>query len=265
MERKIVWEMIGFKKLVLKDNEKYYLENHKLLKSIYIGCDNSGFTRLEIEIKDQVDITQEFYEEIGNIAENICLNLIINEDILINKPLIRVIEDNLMPEYKKQNDYIEIRSSLKMIAKLPALDIYKEALRLDKNYAKNKLIYYRIFRLLECDNELIQFLGLYDFLLELTNKGNSEKIQAKLVTFIQENQSELKKFYNNRADFFEIKPTGVRNKLEDGLTRFRNKIAHSERVDDAKEYTALEKSAKSYIKPVIFAIYYYLTKNSDIL
>lgn len=260
MEKKIIWEMIGFKKLVLRDNEKYYLENHEFLKSIYIECDRSGFSRLEIEIKGEVNITSELYQKIKDIAENICLNLIINEDVLINKPLIRVIEDNLMPKCRKVNDYIGIRSSCEMILSLPALSIYKEVLKLDENYTKNKLIYYRIYRLLECDNELIQFLGLYDFLLELTNEGNSEKIQAKLVAFIQENQSELKKFYNNRADFFEIKPTGVRNKLEDGLTRFRNKIAHSERVDDVKEYTALEKSAKSYIKPVIFAIHYYLTK-----
>lgn len=254
MKRKIVWEMVGFEKINIINNDKYTLDD-ELIESIFITVsDEYKLYSLTFEIKDEVEIDKNKYLKIIYQAENICLNIIKQGQVTINKPFIRIIENSLF-EPIELSDYLEIKDEFEIInIGIEAKHFYDVILKFDKNYINNILNYRRIYEFLKSDNKLIQFLGLYDFLLELVAKEKEEKNQNNVTDYINKYKHDLEQEYPFHQQVFDCKKIGRREKLEDGITTFRNKISHFERVNDIERYLELEKSANWFITPLIITI-----------
>jgi hypothetical protein len=109
--------------------------------------------------------------------------------------------------------------------------------------------YERIFKTLHNPNTIVQFMSLYQFLMELLQESRPHVSQKSVINYLKNNES--------KYDFLYFKPTRKEgeNFDEDCFTYIRNEIGHSEETNDLNLYKQLgSQITQQLIKNLIIVI-----------
>ena len=227
------YKLIGFKCLTLKDNKEDYEIDNQYIHSIYFD------DKLTVILQDGI-FYNEHENEIELYLDYICFNLIIQDGVEIQCPLrrLKIVKDgsNML-----MHDCIGINDKLEIETKVPAQNVYQKVVNSPTVITTKHVLYERIFKTLQNPNIIIQFMSLYQFLMELLSDGENRVEQKHVVKYFEANA----KKYN----FITFKPTRRLNGFwnEDDFTYMRNKIAHIEATNNIDEYRSLGKQISPYL------------------
>jgi len=240
----LICNLYGFDKLVLSDNQSYVI-NNELIKSISI---DDNLKSMYIELQDNITYTGH-EEEIRNYLYHICFNLIIKTEICYNVPVysINLIHENNKPITIREN--LGIRDSLTIIHNFSAQSIYDKIVNSPTNIKENFVKYERIFKTLHNPNNIVQFMSLYQFLMELLQGSRPHVSQKSVINYLKNNK--------DKYDFLYFKPTRKEgeNFDEDCFTYIRNEIGHSEETNNLNLYKQLgSQITQQLIKNLIIVI-----------
>lgn len=119
-----------------------------------------------VELQDNIIYT-EYEKEMTKYLYHVCFNLIIKTEICFNTPVysITLINENNTPITIHEN--LRIQESLTKMYSFPAKEIYDKIVNSLTNIEDNFLKYERIFKTLHNPNNIVQFMSLYQYLMEL--------------------------------------------------------------------------------------------------
>lgn len=203
--------------VTLKNNSKYYYGKHDILESVFIDDKFSTLTFTLLpgkEAKDHLD-------EISDELEKICFNIIAYSGIPTVQPVcsIEMITNELgtkieLSERLSFRDSIEIRSEMEMSV------FYENIMRKNTPLSDNKATYKELFFILHNPHEVIQFIALYDILLNLICRPDERNKQKRVRDFLGKNR--------NKYPFIQFHQCNDNSdKKEDTFSHLRNNIAHS--------------------------------------
>ena len=216
--------------------------SHPLIKSILL---KRNIDALEVELRENINY-RECCDELKCYLNQFFLKLIIETDVYFFQPSYRLgfikTATGLIAE-----DNVNIREEVTMETTWEADDIYKKLLKGLVIVNQNKLLYERVYGILQHPNLVIQFMELYQLLLNLLSKEDEDKVQRNVINY----------FYKQKYSFVEFKTTRKSNSSfkEDSFTYLRNMIAHSELVDSIKLYKdAVEQVNNDVIRKLLMVI-----------
>ncbi|MEK5256602.1 hypothetical protein NST74_24340 [Paenibacillus sp. FSL F4-0125] len=235
------YKLRGFNNLNLQENKEYPI-NNELIESLKISDD---LTLLHVYLKDNI-LYDKHSNKIETYLNHICFNLIVHSEASISQP-VRWLEFD--SSNRMMNDAIRIRDSFTFFRNISAENVYNKIVNSPTALEKHYLKYERIFKTLHNPNQIVQFMSLYQFLMELLSSGK-EKVEQKNVTqYLRRN----KKKYPFIG--FELTRRKGHNFKEDSFTLLRNEIGHSEETNDLNLYESLgEKIDQSIIKKLILVL-----------
>lgn len=224
----LICTLHGFNNLVLSENKTYIVDN-ELIKSISI---NDELKSMYVELQSNITYTGN-EERIRNYLYHLCFNLIIKTEVCYSIPVysIDTIYENNKPLVV--NDRLKITDTIKIISDFPADSIYNAIVKSPTNIEENFMKYERIFKTLHNPNVIVQFMSLYQFLMELLQGNNLHPSQKSVTNYLKTNK--------NKYSFLYFKPTRKQgqNFDEDCFTYMRNEIGHCEETNDLNSYKQL--------------------------
>ncbi len=238
--RYLQYQLHGFENLTLKDNIDNFPINNKWIKSIHLSDD---IKIMIVELQD--DITyKEYRKEIDCYLNQICFNMIISSNISLNSPYrtIEIIDDKDENSPQREIEIFEsisIRDEVTIYVNTGAKGFYENIVNKPTAIDKHFVLYERMFKTLFNPIKVVQFLSLYQLLLELSSKGKPHPAQRYVVEYIKKNK--------NRYPNIEFKPSRKDGKDEDSLTYLRNEIGHCEDTNDFNLYSQLGNQISDYV------------------
>ena len=231
----IQYALRGFKNLILKDNKSYDI-NHSLIQSIYISDD---ITSMIVTLKENIHYF-EHNKEIERFLNHVCFNLIANTETEVFQP-VRILESVHDENQISCYDHVELRDSLRIIRNYNADYIYKSVIDTPTSIDRHYLKYERIFRILHNPNLIMQYMSLYQFLLDLLSEGHTYPAQSYVTEYFKNNI--------DKYPYVSFKQTRRKNKEfnEDIFTYIRNEIGHSEETDDLELYENMGKQINNQL------------------
>lgn len=224
----LICKLYGFKNLTIMENKNYPIKN-ELIKSIKL---NDNLESIQIELKDGITYTGH-EDEIKSYLYHICFNLIIRTEVFYTMPMysIDLIHEN--NKDLKAKDILNIRGVCEIRRDYSADDIYYKITNSSTNIEKNIMKYERIFKTLHNPNKIVQFMSLYQFLMELLQGDKEYPSQKNVTEYLRKKEKEY--------DFISFKKTRKKgqNFDEDYFTYKRNEIGHSEETNDLNLYRKL--------------------------
>jgi len=231
------YKLSGFENLRLTKNHPQEI-NSVLIKTILI---NDDLTALTVVLNDGVHYSSN-KTDIELYLDHICFNFIARSDADLLFP-IRVLEVVKENNTINASEHVEIRESVTITRSIPASTIYDTVLNSQTLMKKNAVLYERIFKTLHNPNLIVQFMSLYQLLMELLSKGRAKIEQKNVMEYLRSHKTQY--------PFVSFKPTRRKNANfeEDSFTFFRNEIGHSEETNDMNLYKTLGSQISSqYIK-----------------
>lgn len=240
----LICDLYGFENLTLYDNQNYII-NNELIK--YISIDDN-LKSMYVELQDNITYSGN-EQKIRNYLYHICFNLIIKTEVYYYTPvyLIKSIRENDKPII--MNDRLELHEKIKMASSFPAQSIYHKIIDSPTNIEENFMKYERIFKTLHNNNTIVQFMSLYQFLMELLQGVREHPSQRAVTNYLKDNEE--------KYDFLYFKPSRKEgsNFDEDCFTYIRNEIGHSEETNDLNLYKQLgSQITQKLIKDLIIVI-----------
>ena len=185
MKSQAVYTMHGFnvsatdnsyKRLVrLKNNFEYVYKEHAFLETVYI---DENFKRMVFTMRSGKEAKQ-YINQISDELERICFNIIAYSEVETLQPVcyLEMItnEDGTNVEI---NDRISFRDSVRFNVSIETSDFYDLIMNKRTPLSDNKAIYKELFYILHNPHTVIQFIALYDILLDLIcplDKKNKQK------------------------------------------------------------------------------------------
>lgn len=220
----VQYKLHGFNNLILKENIQYEID-HPLIRSIHISDD---ITSMIVHLNDNIHY-KEHHIDIERYLNHICFNLIIQTEAELSQP-VRILEcihdDNTISCY----EHVRILDNVKIVRNYDAEGIYHKIIDSQTSFDKHYIKYERIFHILHNPNKIMQFMSLYQFLLDLLSEGKEHPQQRYITEY----------FTNNKEKYplVSFKPTRRPNRDfdEDMFTYIRNEIGHCEETNDFALY-----------------------------
>lgn len=240
----LMCDLYGFENLSLSDNQKYII-NNELIK--YISIDDN-LKSMYVELQDDITYSEN-EQKIKNYLYHICFNLIIKTEVYYDTPIyiIKFIREKDKPIIIK--DRLGICDTAKILKSFSAQSIYNKIINSPTNIEENFIKYERIFKTLHNPNTIVQFMSLYQFLMELLQGSRPHPSQRAVINYLKDNEE--------KYDFLYFKPTRKEggNFDEDCFTYIRNEIGHSEETNDLNLYKQLgSQITQKLIKDLIIVI-----------
>lgn len=205
------------RKVSLKNNYEYVYKDHEFLETVYIDDD---FKRITFKMHSGKE-AKHYINKISDELERICFNIIAYSDVETYQPIcyLEMItnEDGTNVEI---NDRISLRDNIRLDINMETSDFYDLIMNKNTPLSDNKAVYKEIFYILHNPHTVIQFIALYDVLLDLICPMNKKNKQKYVSNFFGKN----KKRYSF-ITFYESNENP--EKKEDTFTHLRNNIAHS--------------------------------------
>lgn len=224
----LICTLHGFKDFLLYDN-KPYIVNNELIKSIYIDND---LKQMKVEL--QKDITYTGNEkQIENYLYHLCFNLIVKTEVCYSLPVytIDVIFENNKDMVVK--DSLNLNDTIEIIRSYQGDYVYNLITKSPTSIEENFMKYERIFKTLHNPNIIVQFMSLYQFLMELLQGNKPHPSQKSVTKYLKANK--------HKYSFLSFKPTRKQGESynEDCFTYIRNEIGHCEETNDLNLYKQL--------------------------
>lgn len=221
----IKFSLSGFYNVKLNNNQKRKV-NHNIINNVFIEEDLKSVT---LELNDDINF-EEHKDEIYKYFSHIYFNIISKTGADIDKPkfFLEIIKND---NESLVNENIVIKEECNLSRSYEAFDIYNMVIESTTALDKHELLYHRIFSTLENPNLIIQFMNLYQMLMELLSKGKRKVEQKNVVDYFKTNKYRF-------ITFEETRRTGKQYK-EDSITYLRNQIGHCEDTNDINLYKQL--------------------------
>lgn len=232
--RYLQYKLVGFSGLKLEKNSVYHISN-KWIKTILL---DENVSILTVVLNDDI-LYCEHIADIETYLNHICFNLITETEADISMPIryLELIKDGSNMQI---NDHITLRDSISITRIMPAESVYSAVVNAPTDFENHAVIYERIFKTLHNPNLIVQFMSLYQLLMELLANGGKIE-QRNVVDYFKNNKS--------KYPFISFRPTrNTKVKVsydEDSFTYFRNEIGHSEDTNDMEQYKSLGSQVSS--------------------
>ena len=211
----------GFKHIVrLNNNSEYNYQNHSFLQSVFIDDEFKRITFTLLPDKNAKD----FQDEIEDELEKICFNIITYSDISTSVPFceLETITDEV-GETMDIHDKIQFYDCISSCrCAIETSDFYELIMSKNTPLSDNKAKYKELFYVLHNPHKTIQFIALYDILLNLICSPNESNRQKRVRDFFGKNR--------NKYPFIKFHKREDSEKTEDTFTYIRNLIAHSQEI-----------------------------------
>jgi len=236
----IRYSLAGFKNLTLTENLPFVIDNNHYINAIQFDDD---LTKITVYLKSGVHYLDK-KPDIDLFVNQILFNLIAKTEIDIEYPSW-YLESVCSGGKIELCEAIAIQESVIVFKQNKAENIYRIVTNSFTGMDKHSLLYNRIFYILKNQNIVVQFMSLYEILLEnsrrIVNAGRGQKNVAKYL-----------ELHKDKYPFISFQPSRdpSRGWEEDTFTYIRNEIGHCEETNDLTAY----KQAGSQITP-------YLIKN----
>jgi len=226
----VQYDLKGFCNLKLRENVPYKVANDQYIDTIQL---NDTLTKMILYLKNGISYKNN-KEYIDIFARQIIFNLIAKTEADIDNPdwhIEGIFENREM----FSGEQLGFRESVTVFRCIDAVKIYENLLNSPTSMNKHFLLYERIFSVLQNPNLVVQFMSLYQILLEKTTcvigHGKGQK-----------NVTDYFKLNKDKYPFIEFQPSRDPRKNgrdEDRFTYIRNKIGHCEETDDFAAYKKL--------------------------
>lgn len=239
MEKNYVsYKLSGFSGLELEENQSFEIENNPYIESIKL---NDKLSSITLYLKSDVSF-QDNQNAIESFLDGIIFNLIIKTQVDIDFPnwyleFVSKKDANKSTVYER----LGIRDTIKIKRVQNAHYIYKDIVESPTAIGINRLLYERIFCILLNPNQVVQFMSLYEILLDkVQNIMKNGEGQEKVVNYLRINKEKYP-----FIEFQSSSKLSKNGKPEDTFTYIRNTIAHCENKDDFDEYMKVGSSITS--------------------
>lgn len=239
----IQYKISGLNGLTIDDNNKYCIKND-LIKNILL---DENLEHLTLEFNDNISY-KEHKHKIDLYATELLFNLILKTEVEFKQPniFLEILDED---DCIHINESLSIRETLKIERHFNAEKIYSDIIDPQKGFENHRILYNRILGILQNPNYVIQFMSLYEILLELLKKPCDKKAyQANITNYIKQ--------HTPKYSFISFKESTLKNgKYEDSITYLRNEIGHCEETDDIETYKRLGSQINSFtIKNILIVI-----------
>lgn len=226
------YNLTGLSSLTLKDLKDYSVE-HDCISGISLSNDLKTLT---VYLNKGI-IYDENKDAIEQYVNYLFLNLLIKTEVCFNHPTIhlQVIKDGSGKSFTL-SDSLTMSGSLNIVRSIKADSIYNKIMPLKDEYNYNFFKYTRIISTLNNSNLIVQFMSLYQYLMELLSEQKNRIEQINVVNYFKNNK--------DKYPFIEFKKTRRPGKSfeEDSFTYMRNEIGHIENSDDIDLYKRMGKN-----------------------
>lgn len=230
---RIQYNLAGLKNFVLTENSPFEVENNQYIEAIQL---DNNLTKMTLYLKDGVHYDDKA-AEIDFFVKQIIFNLITKTETEIMCPdwyTEGVFENGEL----KIAEHIKIRESIAVFRSYNAESIYDTVVNSPTAIRKHAILYERIFGILQNENLVVQFMTLYQILLEETSRlaGSKSHGQGNVVNYL--------KVHESKYPFVQFQPSRDPRKKdkngkildEDTFTYIRNEIGHCEETNDLIAY-----------------------------
>ena len=265
MSSQIRYKMQGFnvsqenvsssRSLRLKNNSPYYYKNHNIFESVFI---DSNFSTITFTMLPNLE-AKDYLNEISDELEKICFNIIAYSEVSTLQPFCSVeMITNVQGKKIEMKDTFSLRDRLKIHVEIESSSFYESVMNKNTPVSDYKAIYKELFLILHNPHEVIQFIALYDILLNLIcspNKGNKQK---QVHDFFGKNKSKYP-----YIQFFPCNNDPSKN--EDTFTHLRNNIAHSKSAGIHKFYETSQSITHMEIASILQVINDIISGETNVL
>lgn len=208
----------------LKNNFEYRFQKHNILESVFIDNEFKRITFTLLPGKEAKD----YMDQISDELEKICFNIITYTEVPTSQPVctLEMITDEMGTKIEIR-DGIQLRDSIKICVEMETVDFYESIMDRNTPLSNNKAKYKELFYILHNPHKVIQFIALYDVLLNLICSPDERNKQKRVRDFFGKNKQ--------RYPFIQFhKCNDNSEKSEDTFSHLRNNIAHSKAagIDD---------------------------------
>lgn len=225
----VEYDLYGFENLKLKENKRHEMI-HPLIRFLYIADD---ITSMTVTLNENVHYN-EHCDEIEKFLDHVCFNLIVNTEVDVYQP-VRILKSVHDEDEITFFDQMGMTDNCSITRNYNADSIYKVVIDTETAIDNHNLMYERIFKTLQNPNLIMQYLGLYQFLMELLSKGKEYPCQANVINYFKNHQEQY--------PYISFKQTRKKRKKykEDTFTYVRNEIGHCEETNDLAVYKEMGK------------------------
>ena len=227
---RVQYNLSGLMNLTLNENSVFKVENNQYIEAIQL---DNNLTKMTLYLKSGVHYDDNA-SEIDLFAKEIIFNLITKTETEIMCPdwyMEGVFENGKL----KINERIKVREDVAVLRSYSAESIYNAVVTSPTAIRKHTVIYERIFGILQNENPVVQFMSLYQILLEQTNilagiKDVDKYDQIRVANYLKTHKSKYP--FNT----FQKSRKASRPWKEDKFTYIRNEIGHCEETNDVAAY-----------------------------
>lgn len=238
MNKTITYRLEGIKGIELTNVDPLLIVDD-YIESFYLDV---KLDKLYIKLKKEVDF-EDVYNHINDFAHRISMSLLLINNIDIGNPRI----------FLEQTGVINVNISAKIdFIKIEINDdgiFCNQLFDYSKSLQVNDYAILRTIELLKIDDRIIQFMGLYNLILELVPIGKQKSNQKIVVNFFKNNREKygIRLLPSTRYD--------TSDDVEDELTQIRNEIAHQDRIRDINKIQSIsEKITPRLMQKMIMVI-----------
>lgn len=226
MEGYITFKLDGLSCVELENSKRQELQ-HSLFTSFKI---EEQLENVTLYFNDHVEIDlRRVKAEAEFVIFDLLMKLILSLEVEVDRPSYKL---SAIHSSAKSNlevyDSIELKCEL-TVKRLFDSEDFLNSISVNQPLVKqtNHLLYKRLYYILRNDNQVTQYLMLYDFLMEVVSQNN-RKEQRRVGDFLKERKIE-------NISWHPTKRPG-KTFQEDTFTYLRNEIAHAEFDNNFEEY-----------------------------
>ena len=237
----VKYTIYGLTGCSIAENKKALIHN-PYVKSMLVSDD---FSYLIFELQEGISYKNDKIF-IDALAQKTLFNILSQTEIEFFAPSIGL-------ELYKENANLRINEAVKLCESISihrsigAESIYKSITSTHSGFDKYPVQYYKIMSILQNPNTIIQFLSLYQILLEETEKLNKQNnfVGPNGTPFKgQRNVIEYFKHHISKYPFIKFRQSRDYDRPEDSITYLRNEIGHCEDFNDLSSYQRLGSTIK---------------------
>lgn len=244
---RVQYNLSGLKNLGLTENLLFKIADNQYIEAIHLDDD---LTKVVVHLKDGVHYIDKA-SDIDSFVKQIFFNLVAKTDADIVCPnwYTEGIFENGKFEVTERMDF---REEATVFRSYSAEGIYDTVVNSPTAIHKHAVLYERIFGVLQNENPVVQFMTLYQILLEETSRlaGGKSRGQSNIVNYL--------KVHESKYPFIQFQPSRDSRKKdrdEDTFTYIRNEIGHCEETNDFIAYKqAGQKITNALIKNILIVL-----------
>lgn len=225
------YELRGFDGIVLDEDMWMVLESQYISR---IRLTND-FKILEVILKENI-LYRNNQEPIDKAVTEIFVNILLKIKGHFQCPELVLTEIIGEDNGKIENKIFIANSPLPVRLMLKTKDVYKSIV--EDNFAKNAEVEWQIiYAMLQNENKVVTFMGLYDYLMEMLwqihHPSDERAKQNHVISYLKEHKEQ----YGDDLIFLKDN----KEKTVDLLTYRRNEIGHARMKNDLEKYRNLGK------------------------